>query len=191
MFDLRFIGIFLLVMVVEYLLLISWNSAYFRLGIPMFKSEVAIPRNAPTPISADLLENWQHESLFQPLTFCSLDDGDFAFREVLWNGFFHKAYTPIMHGLLRFDRETNQITVFGYANWATLVFAVLWLSVVNGLDLFWVQLILPVAFGSIYVLQYRRFRQVAIDAASLMGRPTSGPFVPKQGAAATGVGRSR
>lgn len=179
MIEPSFFILFILTAVAEYALLISWNTAYFQLGIPIFSSQVELPRSAPTPISADMLEAWQHQSLFQPLVFRSLDDGVFGFREVLWNGLFHRAYTPVMHGQLTFNRETGKIVVLGLANWSVLVFGALWLSTMSHLGLFWLQLLLPVVFVGIYVLQFRRFRQVAIDAAELMKRPASGPHTPR------------
>ncbi|MHC4200684.1 MAG: hypothetical protein ACYSU0_11885, partial [Planctomycetota bacterium] len=95
-----------------------------------------------------------------PIVFRPLDAGDIAFREKLIC-FSWFSYTPVMHGLIRVDRDTRTVSTIGYANWFPIffiaVFVAFGLSVPSGgPDIFFV--VFPILLlAGLYLIQFYRF----------------------------------
>ena len=133
------------------------------------------------------------------LTFKEIDMISYGFREKIFQITWIRS-TSIMHGLLIFDSNNNQIIVKGFANWSILVFSLIWLSVpiswlvriLSGERMLGVgllgegmlgegmlfSLLIPlgaIAFfilvmGICYLIQFSRFSGVASYAAQLWAR---------------------
>ena len=70
-------------------------------------------------------------------------------------GFFRLSYTPVMHGLLVFDRSTCRVVVLGLANWSTLAFAVAWVVATMAMDAAGLGFFVVALLGAIYAIQAR------------------------------------
>src|SRR5450755_85080 len=84
---------------------------YFTLGIPVFRCRVACSPTTNRPPSTDQLERATSSGALPAIAFRQLDEWHYAFRERWFNGLFKFSYTPIMHGLLEFDRDNGAVRV--------------------------------------------------------------------------------
>jgi hypothetical protein len=160
----------LAIVAVEVFLSGTLSSFYFTVGIPIFRRESVSPRTANAPPSTKRLEVSFGRGAYAGMIFRRLNDSQYAFRELMWDGFFRFHYTPMMHGLMTFDRDNGKVRVVGMANWFPIAFIALFVfslrdfepSEAAGFGAFLCGL---VAF--IYAIQARRFSQIAATAAAL------------------------
>lgn len=160
------------VALVETVLSLTWNRPYFLLGVPIFRREVLSTGGVgplPTP---DQLKQGLSRSVFPVIGFRVLDDSRYAFREVRGGGL-RFGYTPVMRGVLLFDRANHKVVVLGMLNWFTLVFTVAFIAVARPMNDTWLgNAFLVVILATIYWMQHRRFVQVSKAALALWeGRP--------------------
>ena len=153
----------------------TFNRFYFTIGIVILRHEVRASSAAVIPAAGEL-ESRLGGSVLPSLVFRPLYSGQYAFRERVWSGFFRLGYTPVMHGLLVFDRTTSRVRVLGLANWFMLGFAGFIIYVAYSLGVPGIPIIvfLVVLLGAIYVIQARRFREVANVAAAYWSGDRSG-----------------
>jgi MFS superfamily sulfate permease-like transporter len=83
------------------------------------------------------------------------------------------GYVPIMHGNLKFEPSVNT-RIVGFINWGPVFVSILLITIPVGWPWYAnligssvIALILFIYFGSIYLAQRKRFKAVAIAAASL------------------------
>lgn len=95
---------------------------YYRFGVPIFHRTFPVPRipDLPPKALAEAYENIFKESV----VFVSISENEIGFREYYrFNDFKWRliAYTPMMRGLIRIDRESKQVSVTCYPNWFVLI----------------------------------------------------------------------
>jgi hypothetical protein len=144
-----------------------WIPAYFRTGITIYKRDY----RAHFELTVDTaeLEREFGVSVVPPLLFHRIEEGEYAFRERLFDlRFFKINYTPIMRGHIQVRGTTA--TVVGRLNWAVLLvlggalaafptIASAERSGLDGVPIFIVGAFLA-AFGSIYAVQCYRYGNV-------------------------------
>jgi hypothetical protein len=149
-------------LLLEFVMSGTWWAGYFRYGLPLFVKTVGTVE--VDHISAEwLTEHYAHSSL-APLLFKRLSNSEIAFRESMMPRLMH--YTPLMHGIIRFDSASRRTVVVGYANWTVMVLFVIFIaadfskSVDKGVN--WsLAIFLLGLYVALYVIQFRRFRRVA------------------------------
>jgi hypothetical protein len=71
------------------------------------------------------------------------------------------TYTPVMHGLLSFDRCQGIVSVTGYANWFPLAFVFFFFEGIAQHDDLFFAFALFAILGVIYAIQASRFSNIA------------------------------
>jgi hypothetical protein len=137
-----------------------WYEPYFARGLVIYRNVVSLG-STRLGLSADQLRQQLRGGLGPSLDFHELSPNTIAFREALFELKLF-SYTPVMHGLLRYDQQAHAVTVEGRANWFTVAFSVLVLAFVWHRPEAWpVVGFLAVVLGGIYAVQAGRFRTVA------------------------------
>jgi len=119
----------LLLLIVEWILQLTWNRLYYTTGIRLFtwETQVSVPMTV-LPTDDDLRRQFA-DSPLRLLLFRSLDPNHIAFRENAWgNG--RRSSRAVMHGLMEFDPDRSAVRVIGYLNWSMMLavlLAVLWI----------------------------------------------------------------
>ena len=155
--------------ILELILSGTWTRFYFRTGIAVFRYRVP-SRSAQRGLMAPaMLQSALPRGNYVPLKVHKFDSCFYGFREAAWGGFGSMSYTPIMHGKLELSAE-NGVCVTGLANWFTVVFSIVFVSLPikwsHGDPLaFAFPLFLAGLLGWIYAIQRKRFRELA-DAAA-------------------------
>lgn len=153
--------LFLAILFLEMLFQAKFARRYFLVGLPIFRRTVKY-RLGKNPIpGADEIELSMPHSRFQELRFKALDSSNLGFREQFFGGFFQMAYTPVMHGLLSFDRRRGVVSVTGYANWFPLALVFFFIDDIAQDGALFFALALAVILGVIYAIQASRFSNVA------------------------------
>lgn len=154
------IPIFLIsLLLLESILLLSWNSIYFRFGIPIYVKRIPFFGSLNKPFDVQYLgENFK--GVYVPtMFFRELSSQECAFREKLWN-FRIFSYIPVMRGLIKGDEEKKSLFIVGYINWYVVFFVIFALSsaLFSSFPSWTPLLILAVLF---YFIQASRFKQIA------------------------------
>lgn len=155
-----------------------WVRKPWTLAPPIFRStRRVIPGAARLPPATEIQTAFPAGMLPQ-LVFRQFDDNTVAFRESYLPRFFAFNYTPLMRGIIRFNRMNGSIEVTGYGYWWTITFVVLFTSTFldagapeiprdSGFNA-----VLLAFFGvllaSLYLVQALRFWGVAKEAAEIM-----------------------
>jgi hypothetical protein len=145
---------------------------YFFLGIPIFRRTIDCHFGKAETPSPEQIEASLPESTFQRFIFKSFDTQTLGFREEFFGRLIQMSYTPVMHGVLSLNRHNGTVTVTGYANWSTLVLALLFLHTMDQDDAWFFALALVSIIGAIYVVQAKRFAAVAETTANLTSSHT-------------------
>ncbi|TWI04644.1 hypothetical protein IP90_00777 [Luteimonas cucumeris] len=153
------------VVLVEALLMFLWSRSYFSWGLPVFKQCIAAPAAALSHLPFNWLEGEYPPASWASIVFEPLSGNMCAFRESLLmpRG---PGYLPIMRGLIVADRQRREIRVIGWCNWSILLIAaslVPALVVMPAVALFFVGVL-----GASYLVQRRRFQNVAIAVGALL-----------------------
>jgi hypothetical protein len=165
--------ILVVVAIAETVLNSRWAPFYFLRGIILFKKSVSF---AESPyLSPDDLSTQFSQGIVTPIVFYPLGEDLIAFREKLL-GFRLFHYTPVMHGLIRVDRERREISVTGYANWFALLFAIIFPAafITNSPAKSESSFIIPfllILFGSLYAIQYVRFTKITEAIRERLSQP--------------------
>ena len=157
-------------LIIEPILNYSWNKAYFTKGLPIFMVRVsAKPRYSNVPRISQF-ETHFHSTWFLwdiSLLFKELDMDVYGFRE---KNLIRPLYPLVMHGMLFFDRNNNQVIVTGFLNWLVLCILVVWFAFMFSIftPFVGILILLPfvIFFGISYWIQFNRFSKVAEFAAS-------------------------
>jgi hypothetical protein len=156
------IVILVVVAIAETVLNSRWVPFYFLKGIILFKKSVSFAE--PPYLSPDDLSTQFSQGIVSPIVFYPLGEDLIAFREKLFS-FRLLHYTPVMHGLIRIDRQQHEISVTGYANLFAILFAIIFpaafiaTSQAKSESGFIIPLLL-ILFGSLYTIQYVRFKNI-------------------------------
>lgn len=149
----------------EAILAARWYGPYFTTGLVIYRSTVPLDGSVEVAVSAERLTKQFRGGFGPSLEFHDLSPDDIGFRETLFELKLF-SYTPVMHGLLRHQKERHLVTVEGRANWFTMVFSVGAIALVALQPVAWPVLpFLAVFLGGIYAVQVRRYDSVARAAA--------------------------
>lgn len=156
-------GLIGVVAVAEIFFSARWWRPYFTAGIPVYRHTLRVAAGAGQVPSAAEVESALPDSGWgAPIHVRLIADNRFAFRESMLH--FNIGYTPVMHGVLRCDRQTGEIEVRGFANLSAVLFAGFFLLAPFVLSLEPVDYVFPLflvgLFMWIYRIQSKRFRQV-------------------------------
>ncbi len=152
------------VALIEALLSGFWAPFYFRWGIPVFSRTLLYTGGGHGPIDPDVLSKACARRILPSIVFHGIGPEEIAFRERLLQ-LTLLTYTPVMHGLIRFDESNRTVIVTGHANAFPLCFlamaVVFCLSgpAVGGFKVFF---LVPVVLvlGVLYAVQARRFNGI-------------------------------
>jgi hypothetical protein len=159
-------------LIIEPILNYSWNKAYFIKGLPIFMVRVsAKPRYSNVPRTSQFDAHF-HSTWFLwdiSLLFKELDMDVYGFRE---KNFIHPLYPLVMHGMLYFDKNNDQVIVTGFLNWLVPCIVVVGFMLLSFAPLIELLIFLPfiLFFGISYWIQFNRFSKVAEFAAHSWAR---------------------
>lgn len=103
-----------------------------------------------------------------PMLVRQIGDNLFAFREKLLH--FGMGYTPVMHGIIKYDPYVGRIEVRGNANWFPIFFSCLFIGDMSfDISTIVFPLFLIGILTAIYFMQKKRFRQVEQVVLNLVG----------------------
>jgi hypothetical protein len=159
----------------DFILRGAWNKTYFKVGLPIFLKRFPVEgqfKGIPFQYLFD--DEFQNEWVAS-FVFKVIDAYSYGFREKFFRPRFFR-YIPLMHGLIIFENDKNQVIVKGMANWSTLWLAVYFLlSSLNLLKTPLIEIAGPVAFIVMvivvtYWMQSSVFSKVGKFAAELCSK---------------------
>lgn len=157
---------FFLVTVVELIAYSRWNGLYFRTGLAIFRDEAdAQSPQADLPLPKDL-EHRLENPKWKPVLFRQIGPDMMAFREAAWGYFDRGSYTPVMRGVVKFDRNRSKVFVRGPLMYFSLAFVAVFAGESYRFGAPWMSLFAVALYAGLFVIQVRRFRQVAELAAA-------------------------
>src|SRR5262249_5725783 len=157
-----FADIIFLLMVVEVILILTWNSWYYRTGIVVLR---AVRAGTGSDATASDLRPIASDKRSPQLRFKEIGKSCYAFRETPSLGF-KIPYLPVMRGVLTCDRQKRTVEVKGLFNLSIILLVaspLVWTS--KGPE-FWIAALFAAWAALSYAIQRTRFRQVATEAAN-------------------------
>ncbi|QBH02112.1 hypothetical protein [Xanthomonas oryzae] len=161
--------------VIEGILLITWNRPYFNWGLPVLTRRIAVTRDALTCFSLAQVENAVEPSRWPELRFHRLSENVYAFRETFL--FVGGVYPMIMRGRIVIDRRRREIIISGFCNW-TVVMMVLGFLVPAAIIKPGATLMFAGLLMLSYLLQRSRFISVETAVHWLLQTNTT-PLIPR------------
>jgi hypothetical protein len=155
--------VIVVIAIVELIVSGTWQHFYFTTGIPLFKKSAIL--SGPPELSAGLLNERYSGGLWAPLRFRQMSPHEVAFREAFLC-FRLMNYTPVMHGLVRYDESMNELQVIGLANWFAPLFIVFFIAFAwsfsgSGGEIALMFTVFPIGlFALLYFIQFKRFNGV-------------------------------
>jgi hypothetical protein len=111
-------GIGALIILAEIIMSGFWVPIYFQKGLPLYKKTRSYYNEESTlDIDVDALSIIFKRRWVQSIIFRLLSSNEIAFREKIFEIAF-MYYVPIMHGLIRIDRNRMSVSLIGYVNWS-------------------------------------------------------------------------
>lgn len=162
---LAFAGITMLAAIAGTIMSVHWSPWYFRHGLPLYRRRLSFHLG-------DSLESLEYQLSFTmqgrlgpSMVFKSISQCELAFREKYWEP--HIVTAPdIMHGLIRYLPESQEVVVTGYLNWSWLVFVGFMALFHTPLIIaFIVYLVIFLGLAMGYGMQYSRY-DLIVDAVS-------------------------
>jgi hypothetical protein len=155
------LALFVAVLIVEIVVSMRRNPAYFTFGLPIFmrRVETLAPLDA---LPLDELARSTKTAAADGLRFRRLTPRAIAFRE----GF--GQYVPIMRGLIRARDGEAAVAVIGFVNWSVLA-ALLILAILLGKLIKVVAFYLLLALAILYLIQSVRYFRMASAIRRLTG----------------------
>ena len=150
----------------------AWNKMYFTFGLPIFIKSFPVKGQLKGIPFQYLLEDEFQNEWVSSFDFKAIDTQSYGLREKFFRPRFFR-YIPLMHGLIIFDHDKNQVIVKGMANWLTVWLALYFLlSSLNLLKTPLIQIAGPIAFIIIiiaitYLMQSWVFSRIGKFAAEL------------------------
>ncbi len=150
-----FFLIIVLIAIAELIVSGTWQPFYFTWGIPIYWKSVRL--SAPPELSIDILNNQFSQDEYIPFLFKRINRHEIAFREVFFS-LQRINYTPIMHGLIRYDDKIKELKIIGLVNWFSPLFIMFLISISISWSIFVpiIGIMLIVLFTGFFI-QYRRF----------------------------------
>jgi hypothetical protein len=145
------------VLIVEAVLAIRWNRAYYTYGLPIYVRRVERPQGL-ADVDLEALVKGSATAAGTPMVFQRLRPDLIAFREKIFGGLIH--YTPIMSGAICHRPEESAVVVVGRVRWFVIAFVgvfAVWL----GKDFLEIALVAVGGIALIYLIQARRFTRIA------------------------------
>jgi len=159
----------------DFILRGAWNKMYFTFGVPIFIKRFPVKGKFKGIPFQYLFEDEFKNEWVASFVFKAIDARSFGLREKFFRPRFFR-YIPLMHGLMIFDHDKNQVVVKGLANWVTLWLALFFLlSSLNLLKTPLIEIAVPAAFiilviAVTYLMQASVFSKVGKFAAELCSR---------------------
>lgn len=147
----------LVMLILESILAIRWNRAYYTYGLPIYVRRVERPRGL-ADVDLETLVKGSATVAGAQLMFYRLGPDRIAFREKVFGGFIH--YTPIMSGVIVHRTEESAVVVVGRVKWFMLAFVASFM-VLLGKDFLELAPLLLLGVALIYLIQATRFSRVA------------------------------
>ncbi|MEA5122640.1 hypothetical protein [Xanthomonas floridensis] len=176
MFYLLLVGI-----VIEGILLISWNRLYFGWGLPLFVRRIPVSRDALACFSLAQIEPALDQSRLPDLRFHRLSDHVYGFRETFLI-FVGPVYPMIMRGRIEIDRKQRSIVITGLCNW-TVVYVVAAILIPAATIKPALVAMFLAGIGLAYAVQRWRFGSVEATVRRLLQTNTV-PLIPRPPAGA-------
>ena len=161
-------------LIIETVLSGTWNRMYFTVGLPIFIMRVPVEFRHSNIPSSSHLEEHSRSTLVTSLVFKEVEPNTYGFREKAFEFGWRFHYPSLMHGMLFFDFDHNQVVIKGFANWFMLCFSLIW---IGGVFLEYeplVALVFVFVFSLfiilLYSIQYDRFSKVIKLAAEAWSR---------------------
>ncbi|WP_372393905.1 hypothetical protein ACCQ05_03080 [Xanthomonas sp. NCPPB 3582] len=175
----------LIVIVIEGILLISWNRPYFGWGLPLFMRHIPLSRDALACFSLAQIEPALDQSRLPDLRLHRLSEHVYGFRETFLV-FVGPVYPMIMRGRIEIDRRQRSIVITDLCNW-TVVYVVAAILLPAATIKPAMAAMFLAGLGLAYAVQRRRFGNVETTVRRLLQTNTV-PLVPRPPA---GAGRAR
>jgi hypothetical protein len=166
-------GILTVSYLVDQVLWITWDKKYFTTGLSILTLRVSTEHRHNNIPNKSRLEAHFRSAWGNSLRFKELDSNIYGFRDdFFW--FRPLRYPPIMHGMLLFDYDNNQVVVKGLVNWSVFYFPLVALgwAILNTKSLMAFLIfmccfaVISVSlFAILYLVQFSRFSDVATLAA--------------------------
>ena len=118
--DTLLITIVLAVGLLEGVLSWRWARLYYRSGVPIYRHRRPYLGFGEMGGLDSVLTQQLRSSSTSSIVVKRVGDGEFAFREPMFERGFRFRYTPIMHGHIEFVSTERALTVTGRLNWSTL-----------------------------------------------------------------------
>jgi len=171
-----FFACLLAVLLVETFLSGRWTPIYFSKGISIYHRYFTVSPGFQRFPTAELIETTLPDSGWHaPILVRQIGEHQFAFREKMLH--FGMAYTPLMHGYIKYDPYSGQIEIRGNANWFPVCFSFYFLLFFLTMPLNASDIIFPLfllgLLGFIYIKQKKRFRQVEEAIQTLCGKEST------------------
>jgi len=161
-------------LIIEMILSGTWNRMYFTMGLPIFVMRVPVDlRHSNIPPSSQLEEHLP-SALLSSLVFREVEVNTYGFRENFFEFGWRFRYPSLMHGMLFFDFNNNQVVVKGLVNWFWACFSLIWVSgallqyepMIALIFIF----VYTLGMALLYSLQHERFSRVTRLAAEAWSR---------------------
>ena len=154
-------------LIIEFILNSTWNSWYFRQGIPIYRKNYTLPKDM-TILAQRIQSKWIPDGWKLNLTFKDIAENEVAFREEIKFFVIGFQYAPVMHGLIRRNSKPNGVEIVGYLNWSAIVFAVFFLAITlstglltqTGICGFVFLIFFAIVFYTLFRIQAQRFDYV-------------------------------
>lgn len=167
-------GVLIGSLIIEAFLSGTWNRVYFTLGLPIFVMRVPTELRHSNIPPLSQLEEHLCSTVLSSLVFREFEQNTYGFREKFFEFGLRLRYPSVMHGMLFFDFNNNQVVVKGYANWFMLFFSLIWVggALLQYEPLYALIMIFVYTLGMalFYSLQYDRFSKVTKFAAEAWSR---------------------
>ena len=131
------VSAFFLSLLADIIFTYTWNKTYFTSGLMIFIKRIPATPYTNVPFRQSRM-NIPDKSLFEKrfrsdsdwlssLTFMEIDACSYGFHGKLFE--LKMRQSSIMHGVVIFDADNNQVVVKGFADWSVLVFGLVWSTV--------------------------------------------------------------
>jgi hypothetical protein len=166
----------IVVVLVEALLMFSWNRGYFSWGLPLFQQRIEAPVAALSRLPFNWLEGDYPPASWATIVFEPLTENTCGFRETLLMAR-GPGYLPIMRGLIVADRKRREVRVIGWCNWGALLVAAMLVPALRPMPGVALCLFGFLVFS--YLVQRRRFQNVAIAVRALLEANSAFPPIER------------
>ena len=150
--------IFVITLTADILFSAIWFRFYFKLGMPIFFSK---RRCDEVPLKKIINEQKNSKNeVFYRFIFKTYSNNEIAFRDKI----FINWQTPIMHGLIIFSDEKEELSIVGYINWYFIPFLLYFIFIFASSplknEITTVLFLMLIVILSIYLPQFYRYNSL-------------------------------